>query len=96
VSGGAWGYLQYHLEEEGRRHAAIVAVLAQIEHELDWGASGDTCHDCARVRVCAALEEFFEKGCNEADAALAILESGYKVPAYMCEADQARFASATR
>lgn len=62
MSGGAWGYQQYRLEELAERVAASIGVLAVVEHELDWGVSADTCLDCARVRVARALEEFFERG----------------------------------
>ncbi len=47
-------------------------LLAQIEHELDWGVSCDTCLACAKLRVVAALIEFFSDGATDARRAVEI------------------------
>lgn len=59
MSGGAWGYLQYRIEEAGERIGTVARVLAQIEHVLDWGDSGDTCRQCAELSALAGLRGLF-------------------------------------
>lgn len=76
MSGGAWGYLSHKFEEAADRptmSTETMRLMAVIEHELDWGVSGDTCHACANKRVLAALPQFFEDGGNYADPAIHIL-----------------------
>lgn len=84
MSGGAWEYQQFRIEEEAQRLAATLRLLAEIEHELDWGVSGDTCHKCARIRVGAALEQFFEKQREDASTALAILRDHQQNKCFQC------------
>jgi hypothetical protein len=43
------------------------ALLISIERALDWGNSGDSCLGCARLRVVAALEAFFDHMSGECD-----------------------------
>ena len=60
MSGGAWNYQQFPLEDLANDVAGIVQLLALIEHELDWGVSGDNCRECAERRVIAGLIRYFE------------------------------------
>lgn len=60
MSGGHWGYKQHRIEEAADYTGSALRLLAAIEHELDWGVSGDTCLKCAEIRVAAALLQFFE------------------------------------
>ncbi len=79
MSGGRWDYLQFKLNERAddlRRAATALDMLAAIEHEMDWGASGDTCYACAQARVIAALEAFFDANGSDAMAAMAIARDG--------------------
>ncbi len=88
MSGGAWGYLKYKIEEESARNQVIVNVIAQIEHEMDWGISCDTCYNCAKLRVIAALEELFENGCSDDEPPIRILTSSDAK--YKCDKCKAR------
>lgn len=63
MSGGHWDYFGRKLQdaaEEPDHARESLTLLAQIEHELDWGYSCDTCIRCARRRVLAALDQFYE------------------------------------
>lgn len=48
-----------------RQAADLLALLPDIEHALDWGLSGDTCPDCARLRASAAIESYLTNGSLE-------------------------------
>lgn len=78
MSGGAWDYLSYRFEEAIQSGMIIptMEVMGQIEHELDWAVSCDTCRECAEMRVIAALIQFFEDGATSSQAAVAILRDG--------------------
>jgi polyferredoxin len=74
MSGGRWDYGRYFEDNNdalGRLTAGNL-VLQAIEHELDWGLSGDTCRECAKLRAVAALEQFFDDRGSNAEAAVAI------------------------
>ena len=58
------------------RAAAANDTLQAIEHELDYGRCGDTCLQCANLRVLAALEQFFDDRCYSSQAACAIARDG--------------------
>lgn len=73
MSGGHWGYLQPKLEEWGESVGLSMELLAAIEHEMDWGLCNDTCYDCAKRRVVAALEAFFDDYGRSNAKALALL-----------------------
>ena len=90
MSGGAWGYLSQELqdlaehENEGQRRInACLLVMAGIEHQLDWGVSGDTCKECAEKRVIAALYALFDDMALDASRALEILP--IRSPKYQCQ-----------
>jgi len=91
MSGGYWDYSQYFndLEEAIPRLSAMVDLLRGIEHELDWGHAGDTCLDCARLRVIAALETFFSEASRNASTGLAILRDGYQNVCPKCQKQRA-------
>lgn len=72
MSGGHWGYQSHELQERAEWMRNVLLVLAQVEHELDWGVSCDTCLSCARNRVGVAWEEFFEFD-GQPDRALMVL-----------------------
>jgi hypothetical protein len=42
MSGGAWNYQQYRIEEDAERVAAFLRAVAKSEHIVDWAESGDT------------------------------------------------------
>lgn len=94
MSGGHWDYLQFRLDEAADMHmpAACLQVLGQVEHELDWGHSGDTCLPCARLRVIAGLETFFDGGAADARAAIAVLRDRQQVTT-ICDECLERFVS---
>lgn len=87
MSGGHWEYLSYKLEERATGVADVWRLLAAIEHELDWGISCDTCYECAKLRVIAALEAFFDTQATNADASISILYD-WRNLAYVCPKDQ--------
>lgn len=60
MSGGHWQYLQHRLNDAAMHTAESIQLLGAIEHTLDWGISGDTCHDCAKIQVIEMLESFFD------------------------------------
>lgn len=74
MSGGAWGYERFKIEEEGSRISALYHLLAEIEWQLDRGVSGDDCRQCAFNRTGAALCEFFEHYRVDASTALALVK----------------------
>ena len=76
MSGGHWNYLATRLEERAEFGGAIWKLIAQLEHELDWGISCDTCASCARIRVVAALETYFDGGAEGIGTALAVARDG--------------------
>lgn len=79
MSGGMWNYLSQELDARADDLLAAaqgMMLLAVIEHELDWGISGDTCHECAKLRAVAALEQFFSDNANDASAAMALARDG--------------------
>ena len=42
MSGGAWAYKQYEIEEQAETVAKLLKAVAQTEHIVDWAVSGDT------------------------------------------------------
>lgn len=76
MSGGHWGYMQLRFDEAAEEEHSLtiqsLKLLGQIEHELDWGHSCDTCLTCARLRVVSALDVFYDNEAN-ATAALSVL-----------------------
>ena len=90
MSGGHWEYLSYKLEERAEdAMSAIEALklLAAIEHEMDWGIAGDSCYECAKLRVIAALEQFFDGRARDASAAIAIVRDWRNLE-QVCPKDQ--------
>jgi hypothetical protein len=75
VSGGHWEYLSHKLEERAAYAGNVWKLLAAIEHELDWGICGDTCYECAKIRVPRALEAYFDTGAENETEAIAILRN---------------------
>lgn len=75
MSGGMWDYLSFQLQERAeitRMAANALDFLAALEHEMDWGASGDTCYACACNRVVEALREYFNCEGRNIDTACAL------------------------
>jgi hypothetical protein len=60
VSGGHWDYLGFKLMDRASYAGSVWKLLGAIERDLDWGISGDTCLDCARIRAARALEAYFD------------------------------------
>jgi hypothetical protein len=70
MSGGAREYIgrRWAEGEMSISNAYILAeVFGLIEHELDWGECGDTCLDCARLRVSEACRLTCEMLCPHSD-----------------------------
>lgn len=87
MSGGAWGYLSHKLEESGDKLSNTIRFMADIEHELDWGVSGDSCEECAKLRVIAALYKFFEHDANYTDEVKELLTEHWSNEETMCPKD---------
>lgn len=85
MSGGHWDYLSFKLEERARPAGEVWRLLAALEHELDWGLSGDSCVACARNRMGPALEAFFDAGCNDASTAIAVARDSRQHRCQRCE-----------
>jgi hypothetical protein len=76
MSGGHWDYLSSNIQEwadHTRKAAECLDLMAEIEHELDWGHSSDTCLQCAELRVVAALTVYFDNRLDNLMAAKAVL-----------------------
>mgnify|MGYP001609190161 FL=1 len=89
MSGGAWDYICYKLEEiqeQAVREKEGMRLLAAVAKELEWGHSGDTCLDCARLRVMAALDIWFGSGCWDAGAAVALVRDNKQNLCAVCGA----------
>jgi len=84
MSGGAWGYLGFKLEDSRDKVAATLDLMVHMEHELDWGVSGDTCQKCAELRVIGALYKFFEDGANYTKEVRTILTEHWSNEEFMC------------
>ncbi len=78
MSGGHWNYLARRLEERAEYGGPIWKLLAQWEHELDWGLSCDTCAKCARLRVAASLETYFDGGAETISLALSVARDSHQ------------------
>lgn len=76
MSGGHWNYLRSQLEDRaGRPLNEAWRLLGAIEKELDWGICGDTCYECAKIRVINALEAYFDTEATSIENGLRILRS---------------------
>ena len=84
MSGGRWNYMSEKLEAAARANGEVWRLMAALEHELDWGLSGDTCADCAKRRTVCALVAFFDCDCEDATAAIALARDG-RQPTMFCE-----------
>lgn len=62
MSGGHWQYGTHCLQETSdalERLNLEHQFLRALQHELDWGHSGDSCLECARLRVISGLDALF-------------------------------------
>ena len=59
MSGGHWDYGQ-RAADAGVYTPAFWKLMEALEHELDWGLSGDTCLECAKIRVAEAVVAYLE------------------------------------
>ena len=75
MSGGHWDYLAHKLGERAEYAGEVWELLASIEHELDWGLSGDTCYECAKIRTIRAIESYFDSGASLITTAIRLLHS---------------------
>ena len=89
MSGGRWGYLQFQLEEEAEtltNTAHLLTLMGMIEHILDWGRSGDSCYECAKVHTVEILEKYFshrtrwDEGCPWEDVLAVANKGSYGCP----------------
>jgi hypothetical protein len=51
MSGGAWGYQQYRIEEKAVEIAALLRAVAESEHIVDWSESCDTLREDAERQL---------------------------------------------
>ena len=88
MSGGRWDYGQrlQAAEDAGRYTVALWDLMKALERELDWGLSGDTCSDCAKLRVAEALVTYFDGYLDDPKRAIAVAQAGD----YKCLDCQAR------
>ena len=61
MSGGAWQYQQYHIEEKAEEIAALLKAVAETEHIVDWAVSGDTLRSEAASELFDLWERIFNK-----------------------------------
>ena len=73
MSGGHWNYMAHRLNDWAKHNSEVWRFLAVVEHELDWGICGDSCHDCARTRLGPAMEAFFDSNGEDATIAIALM-----------------------
>mgnify|MGYP003513141636 FL=1 len=90
MSGGAFGYQAFKLEDLESIITPSVKFVAALEHEVDWAVNGD---DCTQRRVWNALISFFyfledrdEKDFEQAMQRLTNREDKN----FMCERDRVR------
>lgn len=83
MSGGHWGYQSFNLAERADKVHAALLLVAESEHELDWGISNDTCLDCAMIRVGAAWIEYFEND-ETATVALSVMRDSKQNQCHDC------------
>src|SRR5574343_1483966 len=56
MSGGHWDYKEHDHREQAEVFSDWLHLLPEVEHDLDWGISGDSCLTCAYVFVGRAVE----------------------------------------
>jgi hypothetical protein len=61
--------------------------MAEAEHQLDWGLCGDTCADCARLRVVEGLIRLFDEP-EDAAMSLAIMRDSQQNRCARCEKER--------
>lgn len=93
MSGGAFGYQAFKLEDLESIITPSVKFVAALEHEVDWAVNGDDCTACTQRRVWNALISFFyfledrdEKDFEQAMQRLTNREDKN----FMCERDRVR------
>lgn len=92
MSGGHWDYGK-QLEDDQEALERVLngqKLLKGIEHELDWGMSCDSCLECAKLRVLAALEQFFDDR-MEASAAIDLLNDPYRNECVKCHERRSKY-----
>jgi hypothetical protein len=83
MSGGAWNRRCFEFLETAQELDGLFKLIAQIEHEMDYGICGDTCYDCAKIRVIRALELYFNR---QAEEAIEIVKDRARNPCATCQA----------
>lgn len=87
MSGGHWGYmgdrLEYHIQH-AIADKELWSLIQVLEHELDWGWSGDSCRDCAIQRTGYAISAFFDEQCVNATKAMAIARDSHQHRCVKC------------
>lgn len=76
MSGGHWNYEEHQRREWFTQASDLLALFPDLEHELDWGLSGDTCIDCARVTVARVIEVYLDT--KDLHVAQAAARGGFK------------------
>lgn len=95
MSGGHWNYLSRQIEDSVENQTiptSCTLLMAAIEHELDWGHSCDTCLACARRRVIAGIEVFFDSYARGHRDAVSVMTDHHRVD-LMCDRCLARVPS---
>lgn len=75
MSGGHWNYLAHQLRERAEYAGGIWRLMAEIERDLDYGISCDSCYDCAKIRTVRALEAFFDTGATDIETSVRLMAS---------------------
>jgi hypothetical protein len=74
--------MQFKLEEAGRDLAGLFNLLAVVEHEVDWAVCGDTCRDCAKERLFASIQRYFD---HDIEGAVAVMRDNKQNRCAVCE-----------
>lgn len=65
MSGGAWNYQEYRLQEKAdmltQEIAELLRAVAATEHLVDWSESGDSSRAYAEPRIYDVWLEVFER-----------------------------------
>lgn len=61
VSGGAWNYREFELEEQAETVRKLLLAVAKTEHIVDWAVSLDTSKEDAAKELFALWESTFNE-----------------------------------
>jgi len=61
MSGGAWSYKQFKIEEMAEEVKELLLVVSKTEHIVDWAVSADTSREDAKEELFQLWYDTFEK-----------------------------------